>query len=338
VLGGDWAAHVTPRWLDTPTVYGPFVQLVDRASAAADSVAGALAIFKLEVLLASLAMIGLAYGYCRTLPDGRAAPAFLFVAWNPLIAWEVAAQAHNDGIMLVGLAAFVWAASRGTRRGDWLALLALALALYTKFAALPVVGLWLVLVARRSPVRAAAMAVVLVAIGAALYAPWWNAHAFDSALDAMRGNPSRHTRSFLEMVWLAASPAGDDAQLWVYRVGAAICGALMLAVAGGAVVYVWRRATTQAMFRAAAVVFLLSGLVCQPAFRAWYATWLVPLAMAEDDPRWRRVYAVYCALQAVQYGVDLDPYTYLAVNGIPLVMLWRLYKDWRATSRSSRAS
>ena len=335
-LGGAWAAHVTPRWLDTPTVYGPIVQVADRASAAADSVGGALVIYKLELLLAALALVGLAYGYCRTLPDGRAAPAFLLVAWNPLIAWEVAAQAHNDGLMLVGLAAFVWAASRGTRRGDWVAVAALAFALYTKFAALPVAGLWLVYVARRSWLRAAAMAAVLAAVGVALYAPWWtSAHVLDSALDAMRGNPTRHTRSFLEMVWLPASVIGDGAALWVYRVGSAVCTALMLVVAGGAVAWVWRGGTVRHVFRASAVVFLLSGLICQPAFRAWYATWLVPLVMAEDDARWRRMYAVYFALSVFQYGFDLDPYTYLVVNGVPLVMLWRLWKDHRRSQTAA---
>lgn len=331
VLGGAFAAHVGPRWLDTPTVYGPIVQAADRASAAAGSVGGALVIFKLELLLAALALVGLAYAYCRTLPEGRAAQSFLLVAWNPLIAWEIAAQAHNDGLMLVGLAAFVWAASRGTRRGDWFALLALAFALYAKFAALPVVGLWLVYTARRSPLRAAAMAAALLAIGAALYAPYWTSpHVLDSAITAMRGDSTRHTRSFFEMVWLPASAVSDDAGMWVYRVGSVVCSALMLAIAGGAVAWVWRGGTVKHVFRASTVVFLMSGLVCQLAFRAWYATWLVPLAVAEDDPRWRRLYAVYFAASVFQYGFDIDPYSYIAVNGIPLVMLWRLWKQSRA--------
>jgi hypothetical protein len=53
----------------------------------------------------------------------------------------------------------------------------------------------------------------------------------------------------------------------------------------------------------------------------------LPLALAERDPRWRRLYAVYAALSAAQYGLALDPITYVLVNGIPLAMLARLWRD-----------
>src|SRR5207237_850687 len=80
--------------------------------------------------LASLAAVLLAFGFCRScLPPDRAGAAFVFFAWNPLLAWEICGQAHSEGLVLVGMVAFVWAATRGR---EWLAALALACAVYAK--------------------------------------------------------------------------------------------------------------------------------------------------------------------------------------------------------------
>jgi hypothetical protein len=321
-LGAPYDELVAPRWLDTPSVYGPVAQLLGSPSGIFASVPGQLAAYKLIILLSALAFLILAAGFCATLPENERGETFALAAFSPLFAWEISGQSHNEGIMLVALVAFVWAASA---RREWLALVCVALATFAKLAALPVAGLYLIFIARRSPLRGAAMAVFFAAVGALLIAPYWHGLATLSApLSALRGDPTRHTRSFIDFAWWGALPFGSEAQLWVYRVGSSLGFALLGAFAIQAI----RRATTlERVLRDAATFFLLSGLLASAAFQPWYVTWLLPLALAERDPRWRRLYAVYAALSAAQYGLALDPITYVLVNGIPLAMLARLWRD-----------
>src|SRR5205085_2397030 len=79
----------------------------------------------------------------------------VFLAWNPLFAWEISGQAHSEGLVLVGLLVFVWAALRSR---EWLAVLGASCAVLSKIVLLPLLGLYLCFVARRRPLRALAMA------------------------------------------------------------------------------------------------------------------------------------------------------------------------------------
>ena len=54
------------------------------------------------------------------LSRARGAWTFCLIGFNPLLAWEVSGQAHNDGVMLLATMAFVWALAA---RREWLALL-----------------------------------------------------------------------------------------------------------------------------------------------------------------------------------------------------------------------
>src|SRR5262249_49113804 len=154
-------ALVTPRWLNTPMVYGPVAGLATAVIAPLQGVAASLWTFKLEMLLAALAAVLLAYGFCRScLPPGRAEAPFLLFAWNPLFAWEISAQAHTEGLVLVGLLCFVWAATRGR---EWIALSGLIAAFYTKLVLAPLLLLYLAFVFWRKPARAIAMLAVTAA-------------------------------------------------------------------------------------------------------------------------------------------------------------------------------
>jgi hypothetical protein len=138
---------VGAHWLDKPTPYGPIVTYISVLAAGAGPPWAAIVVFKAALLACSLGCVLLAYRFCRDhLPIGDAAVSFIVLGWNPLLAWEISGQAHNDGIMLLGTAGFVWAAA--TRR-EWLAWLALCLAFCAKIAIAPVMGLYLVFQARR---------------------------------------------------------------------------------------------------------------------------------------------------------------------------------------------
>ena len=92
----------------------------------------------------------------------------------------------------------------------------------------------------------------------------------------------------------------------------------LLALAGRAAL---RARTVQSTLREALVFLLAYDLLAAAWFQAWYVTWLLPLALVDPDERIRLAVAVYSVLSLVQYGLELDPVTYVIVNGIPLFML-----------------
>jgi len=327
------AALVAPRWLHTPMVYGPLTAWATAAIAPVESLLGALWAFKLEMLLASLAAVMLAYGFCRScLPPGRAEAAFVFFAWNPLFAWEISAQAHTEGLVLVGMVAFVWAA---TRDREWLAALALACAVYAKPVLAPLLCLYLCFVFRRRPLRALAMAAVVAGLGAALMAPFWQgASTVRGPMATLVADSTLTARSLTDMVVWLVRPLGEHAQRAVYWVGLAI-GTLLLASVG--IRAALRARSLQQVLRGGLVFFLLYDLIAAPWFQSWYMLWLLPLGLAEEDARWRTLIAVYSVLSLVQYGVPLDPVTYLVINVLVLRMLYPLLEiTWRWPPQPAR--
>jgi 2-polyprenyl-3-methyl-5-hydroxy-6-metoxy-1,4-benzoquinol methylase len=318
---------VEPRWVHTPMVYGPVAGAATAAIAPVESVAGSLWAFKLEMLLAALAAVLLAYGFCRScLPAGQREAAFVFFAWNPLFAWEISAQAHTEGLVLVGLLCFVWAATRGR---EWLALLGLAAAFYTKLVLAPLLCLYLCFVAWRRPLRAVAMAAAVAAFGAALLAPFWQgASTVRGPLATLVADPTLTARSLTDLLIWVLRPLGTEVGRGVYW-AALGSGTLLLGFLG--VRAALRARSLQQVFRDGLVFFLLYDLIAAPWFQSWYAIWLLPLGLVEPDARWRNLIALYSVLLLVQYGVPLDPLTYVAINAVALRMLWPLVRPAAAS-------
>ena len=147
-LGSDHptVSLVADDWSDVPTPYGPVITALATLAALARTDWAALAVFKLMMLASVLGTVLVAHACCRTyLPPRQAAAALVFVGWNPLVAWEISGQAHNDGVMLLATTIFAWAA---WRRKPWTAVLSIAIAFYAKLAVAPVLGLYLVYQAR----------------------------------------------------------------------------------------------------------------------------------------------------------------------------------------------
>jgi hypothetical protein len=313
---------VEQRWIHTPMVYGPLTAWATAAIAPIESLLGAIWAFKLEMLLASLAAVLLAFGFCRScLPPGRAGAAFVFFAWNPLLAWEISGQAHTEGLVLVGMVAFVWAATRGR---EWLAGLALACAVYAKVVLAPLLGLYLCFVVRRRPLRAIAMGGAAAALGAVLMAPFWQGGtAVRGPTATLVADSTLTARSLTDMVVWLVRPLGEQARRDAYWSAFAIGGVLL---AWYGIRAVLRARSLRQVLRDGLVFFLLYDLIAAPWFQSWYVLWLLPLALAEEDARWQNVIAVYCVLSLVQYGIPLDPVTYLVLNLVVLRMLHPLLR------------
>jgi len=299
--GDPFAALVGARWQTMPIVYGPFATMIHAATVGGLGVWAALVASKLVMLATSLATIAIAWRVCRDRPI-----VFAAVAWNPLLAWEVSAQAHNDGLLVVTLAAAVWA---GTSKRETLAAVLSGIAVLAKSAPAPILALQLWALLRRSPAKAIAATLVIAAIGVAAFAMYWAGTAtLKAPLLAAGGEAGRTARSVVDLVWLATEPLGIAPG--VYRV---LWAAGTLALVAAFIRAMIRTRTFDDAMHESLVVMIVYNLVT-PWFQPWYAVWLIPLMMAERDLRVVRLVAIYTASLVVQYALPIDPITNVAID------------------------
>jgi hypothetical protein len=278
----------------------------------------ALAVFKLLMLACVLGTVLVSYVCCRIyLPQRQAAATLVFVGWNPLVAWEISGQAHNDGVMLLATTVFAWAA---LARRPWTALLSITVAFYAKLAVAPVLGLYLVYQARENWRRAAMMLLGVVVLGALLWAPFWHGPAtLDRHLAALETQADHLCGSLLLFVCGALALFAPTWRLLVFQLWIAAARVVCATLAGVAVF----RANSLARVIDQSIVFILVyQCLAVGCFLPWYATWLIPLGMATSQVALRRIVAVYCALVPVLYlphdGLIVG---LLIVPLVPLAML-----------------
>lgn len=327
--GDPVRALVDPLWLDMPITYGPVIATLCAIAGAAGGAIGNLIAFKSLMLLATLAAIAVAAGVCRaSFAPAEARVRFASFAWCPLVAWELSGQAHNDAILVLALLGFAWAA---TRERPWLAALCLVAGVASKFVAAPIAGLYLVALARKSPLRALAVVAVLVAGCALVTLPWWHgADTFEALWRLLAPKNERTTRSILDLIANAATVLGEPARQVIYR-GAAMIALVLTAAVG--VLGIWRTRTVADAIHYAMLFFLFNDLVSLAWFQPWYVTWLFPLALVHPDARWLRLISVYAVLTLVAYVLPLDPLTNVAVD---VYIGWRVMKLVRAAPTGQR--
>ncbi len=304
------------RWLGTPLAYGPILAGLNALAWRAGSLLAALVSFKLALAACAVAAVALAWRFARGRADGGAR--FALFAACPLFAWEIAAQAHNDGVMVLALVGFVVAAHE---RREALALACLAAALYAKLAAAPVLALYLVFLARRRPLAAAAGALAVLAAGVLLMLPFWQGAAtLRGPFTTVGADAVRTSRSVADAVYWALYPVGPGAQAIGYRA----CWAAALALGAALGLRALWKVRTLADVVHQSLILLLAYDLTTPWFQPWYATWLLPFAMAEEDLLLQRTAALYAALVPLQYAVALDPVTSVAVDAVVAARLLRL--------------
>ena len=320
VDAGALTALAAPRWLRDTTSYGPLANLALRAAAEAGDLVGspawgAAVAFKLMMAACAAAFTALAARWLRAhRPEKEGARTLALVAFCPPIAWEITAQAHNDGILLVALAIFVAAALDGR---DLTATLAIAAGTYAKITLAPILAIYLVFLLRRRGPRALLHVLAAAALGAALMLPFLRGlHGLGPTLAAIRGASQSH--SLGDFFYNVLAPAGPAAQAQAVNASFVLC----LAVCGVAFAHALRARAAPEMLRGA-WVFLLAWDLTIPTFQPWYVCWLFPFAVVETDARWRRLIGVYGVWTVLQWAAPIDPFTTMAVNAY---VIWRVAK------------
>ena len=315
-VADPFLAWVGARWSQTPSVYGPVVTALDALASAAGHVTWAAGVFKLEMLACALLSVALAFLWARSRGDSGAR-AFALLAFNPLFIWEISAQAHNDAVLVLALVGFVWAI--GERR-EWPALGFLALGFYAKFSLAPVVGLWLWQLFRRDRRKALAMGIALGLAGVIGYAPFWQGLAtFHQLLHVAAGSASHTTHSLIDAAMLLGEPFGPQLCARLYAALSATADLVLVVVAARALL----RTRTESGSLRHALIFLFAWALLVPWFQPWYALWLLPLAIAADDPRLTEAVVWFTTLNLVAYVLPIDPASNIMINLFVLARLFR---------------
>jgi hypothetical protein len=310
------------RWQHQVTVYGPvFLALVKPIGRFSSAVA-AVVVYKASMLAAALLSLLVAYRVCRERGDPAcAAGALAMFALAPVFAWELSGQAHIDAVVVLLMVGFVWAAISDR---EWLAAACLATALFTKLSVAPVLALYLVAIARRRALRAAAMTVAVVAAGLLLFLPFWEGPAsLLGFAQAIGGAGMGTARSFSSLALWLVRPLGPTVQTVTAR-ACWVAGMGVVAAVGVRALVAVR--TPADVIEQSLLVLGAYCLVGTPWFHPWYVTWLLPLALVHRDARWRALTALYAAIVTVQYILPLDPLTSVAVDLIVLMRAWTLMR------------
>ncbi len=333
-LGVDvFNSQVADIWFRWITPYGPINTWISRLAVSAGGLWASIWAFKSAMLTTAIATVLLAYGFCRTcLPAERRARSFILLAWNPLLAWELTAQAHNDGPMLAFATAFLWAAFA---RREWLSSGLLIAAFYAKFAVAPVLGLHLCYRLRRCWWQGAVTVAAFFALGVCLYYPFWaGPKTLTNSLIEARAEHWHVVNSFVAFACELAQGYPLTLKLDIFAVWSAVCQVFFLGLGAW---YAWRARTVTRVVRDSLVFLLLFESLGKGWFFPWYVTWLLPLAMADEDPRLQRTVAVYSLLVLLLYipsniGVPI-------AHGTAVLMTWHcLRADRSQESRPDSSS
>ena len=328
VPGQDpFARALDPQWLDTACAYGPLTAaLAGAAVKLGGSLEAALLYFKGFAAFAALLTLAIAWWIARRL--GRPAW-FAILGLNPLFAWELTGQAHNDGFVLPLIALFALAVRQN--RALFAAALA-AISFLVKPVLLPVFVLWLVGMARQRrpgrPGRLGGVVAVCAALVAAGWLPFWAGHqTLAMAGKALVGGHVEAANSLAEMIWHLASYCS---RAWREPTlhGLRVVGLGIVAWVGArALVRVWRGRDVldEGLF----VLLVSLGVVAW--FQPWYVMWTLPLALVCPDRGLARIAAVYGAAFLPAYATGLIGTSWLVHGGL-FVALWRWRRRRVATS------
>ena len=290
-----------------PAQYGPVWVLLNGGIAriANGDLVSEVLLYKLLAAIAHLAsgavILRIAQILTRDAAQARAS-AYLFV-FNPLLLWEMVANAHNDGLMmLLGLlGVWLFVGQRNLLVLPTLALAALVKVPVALIAPSLFIGIW-----QRSWPRALEGVLLALALAAAVYRPFWQG---PDTLTALR-RTDLFTASIASVLRLALRPYTGVAE------ASLVARSVSLSAFAGVVVIALLlaiRAETDADLLGAAYITLLGGvLLLTTWFQAWYIVWPLAIGAALADPRRHLEVALLSLGGLLQYFV----FIYLWVIGL----------------------
>jgi hypothetical protein len=269
---------VGPKWVDTPSVYGPlFTQLagvVTRISSRLDVLVDAFRLLAIAASLATTFLIAATVGRAR--PD-RAAFAVTAFGLNPVILFQSAASGHNDLLVALSIAAAAWLVLRDRTLPAVAVLTCGALIKATAFLPLLLLVVW---VAWRRPAGERGRALVVhggaaVAIVAVVAAPFLQLQDPTLGMLELAGHegwlaPSRFVGRALDAI------SGDTLGS-VARVAFAVT---LVAAAAWLVRSVARSASASAPPTEVLAAWgwsMLALMLLGPVLLPWYLAWSLPL-------------------------------------------------------------
>ena len=255
----SFLSWVFPFWQNTPTVYGPLwtdvSALLSSATANASALDQVLA-YKLLIWTSAVLNIGLVWTLTQRAEwiRGPRLACFALYAWNPIVLFELAGNAHNDALMVtLLLLSVVPLTARRLHDRHWLtALITVTASALIKFATAPVAVFYVASGLRRWRAALLAAAAVLALITVVS----WQYRA---------SAPTINTRLVINSISELGVPI--EAARIIY-----------LGVFAWDLVRVWRLRTPAAALEASARALLLLPLLVLTWVWTWYFTWSIALA------------------------------------------------------------
>jgi alpha-1,6-mannosyltransferase len=279
--------------------YGPLWTRVEAAAVVIDGAGGQLVALKLVVVAASL---GSALLIWRILGDVRPEHQFvgtLAYLWNPLIVVEVAAEGHNDSLMVFFVLLALFLTIRGRASSGFGAMF---LGVLTKYVPLLFVPIQLLYSWRtrpsakgfaKQPAAGVAAAVILATV---LFGGLWaGSRTFDAVRAAAEPGSSGSTRTMVE---LAFSRIGSGTVEAIVDVAVIIAFAIFVGVVA------WFVQGKDDLLRACAIVSLAYLFVASPSYWPWYA--VLPVALLAVAPMRNALLLLFAVSLGSRLAAPLD--------------------------------
>ena len=291
---------------DEPSQYGPIWVLIGGAfaSLAHGDLLKEVLLYKLVAAAAQVAGAAVIYRIARNLTRDSTlatASAYLYL-WNPMLLWEMVANAHNDGVMmLLGLVG-AWLFVAGW---DRLVLAAIAAGVLVKVPVAIIAPYLFVGLLQRGRARAIEGALLALALSAVVYRPFWE--GLDT-LTVLR-RTELFTASLGSVLRLGLEPLlGDELATTLAR-SLSLSGFAVVAVL--ALFFAARAYLPSDVLRPAYFTLLAALLLATTWFQAWYVVWPFALGAALGEPRRHLEVALLSLGGLLQYFV----FIYLWVMG-----------------------
>jgi hypothetical protein len=215
-------------WKTDPSFYGPLWTLLsaELAMIGGERIGLTVLLFRGLTIVAALLAGAFLWAALRRAAPARAAQGLVFFLWNPLLVLETALSGHNDILMATFLLLGLLLHLHGRRV---LAVAALMVSALVKFATVPVLALYILLVLRGLPnwrARSAYVATATASIALTIFIILGLARAGPQvlAVGALGSGPERYMNSLHGLIfdrlriWLGESPqsvkAPVDYQRW----------------------------------------------------------------------------------------------------------------------------